>query len=319
MNACEPEIDEMLAHNLVTDKIKIYDNINVVKAYYNFEHDSDCDILNRYKRDYSCEKIFDYFLRKENFKDLFLPLIDPNQYKKALDEYIKFGKLMYFPVDIIYKWLGVILKNTVLIINSSAMACYFKYIPKNFIKSTLLPFYLPDVCVSFIDKNTIAYSIPKTDENEKMTAQKINDINIALDSQSNTHNYRDCHIVVSNGEQEESISLNNKLMYFFDFLDDGQKYRFYYAKIYGDKINISERLVSVMHHIGFYKWTNFYGYSEQMGLAQLFNLLNELKDNMTPEEILVWINKILDVYHMRSSISELFIKNGKISLNKISN
>ena len=39
----------------------------------------------------------------------------------------------------------------------------------------------------------------------------------------------------------------------------------------------------------------------------------------TPEEALVLINKVLDVYHQRSDLASLFITGGRDSLTKISN
>jgi hypothetical protein len=51
----------------------------------------------------------------------------------------------------------------------------------------------------------------------------------------------------------------------------------------------------------------------------LEELAIELDIAETPEEIIVVINKILDVSHQRSDIAELFIKGGSNSLDVISN
>lgn len=55
------------------------------------------------------------------------------------------------------------------------------------------------------------------------------------------------------------------------------------------------------------------------GLEPLLKLAHELDEKTTPEEIIVVINKILDVAHQRSDLAELFIEGGSASLTDISN
>lgn len=55
------------------------------------------------------------------------------------------------------------------------------------------------------------------------------------------------------------------------------------------------------------------------GLEPLFKLGEELEKQHDPNNILVIINKILDVTHQRSDLAELFIEGGSKSLDYISN
>jgi len=55
------------------------------------------------------------------------------------------------------------------------------------------------------------------------------------------------------------------------------------------------------------------------GLKPLFNLGNQLVNLSNPNEIIVIINRILDVSHQRSDLAELFIEGGSNTLKYISN
>lgn len=55
------------------------------------------------------------------------------------------------------------------------------------------------------------------------------------------------------------------------------------------------------------------------GLPILMKLANELISKNEPEEIIVLINKILDVTHPRSDLADLFIEGGSETLDKITN
>ena len=55
------------------------------------------------------------------------------------------------------------------------------------------------------------------------------------------------------------------------------------------------------------------------GLEPLVKLMKEMSEQDTPEEIIVTINKIMDVSHQRSDLAELFIEGGSKTLSYISN
>lgn len=54
------------------------------------------------------------------------------------------------------------------------------------------------------------------------------------------------------------------------------------------------------------------------GLKPLREIVDELYETNDPNEIIVLINRALDVSHQRSDLSELFIEGGESSLNRIS-
>jgi hypothetical protein len=67
------------------------------------------------------------------------------------------------------------------------------------------------------------------------------------------------------------------------------------------------------------QFSNGHSVLSDFATQPLLELGLELEKNDTPEEIIVTINKILDVAHQRSDIAEIFIEGGSDSLKYISN
>lgn len=66
------------------------------------------------------------------------------------------------------------------------------------------------------------------------------------------------------------------------------------------------------------KFSNGHDLISDFGLEPLGVIIKDLLDATDPNEIIVLINKALDVSHQRSDLSELFIEGGEGSLNRIS-
>jgi len=311
---------QVFTPSYVLKKVKEREFINVFnpkKILIKFEKTSECNLLNEYKEKYSYDAIFNLFLSGKTFKDLFLPLIDKYQYKRALDEYVKYGKIMYFPEDKIYQWLGIVIKNSLLVINSSIMHFRFTYVPVKFVSDTLLPFFFKNTDYSIIDDYTFSYTLP-----EEKYYDKINeDINKALYQRVFGKAILGNILLQNFTKKDESYLLSNTLPHFYTSLSNNpdENFPFFYAERKDDKIEAKIALPYINEKIGFFDWVGMDMYTEQMGLVQIITLLNELKDDMSPEEVLVWINRMLDIFHFREDLSKAFIKGGKKSLDEISN
>lgn len=73
---------------------------------------------------------------------------------------------------------------------------------------------------------------------------------------------------------------------------------------------------------GFYNWCKLPDGSpawSDYGLKPLWNILDEYKEDMTIEQVLVLVNRCLDVYHQQGDLASAFIEGGSSSLTKISN
>lgn len=77
-----------------------------------------------------------------------------------------------------------------------------------------------------------------------------------------------------------------------------------------------------LDEIGFYDWMiapdGSDAYSD-FGIEPIEELIMKYDENMPLEELIVLINKVLDVYHCRGDLSSLFIEGGRKTLSKISN
>ena len=186
-----------------------------------------------YLYDYDPTYVLEEFWDNRNGKQNWGVLINPNMYQKALNDFTKHGKLTTFPTKYIYQWIGIILKNTIILDSNTALAGHKTYFPM-------------DDFISFVERH-----FPEK-------AEEIDNIDE------------------------------------YDFLDE----------------------------LGLYDWMKMPDGSDawsDYGLEPIFNLLSKYNDGSTPEETLVLINKILDVYHQRGDLSSIFIQGGTSSLTKISN
>jgi hypothetical protein len=73
---------------------------------------------------------------------------------------------------------------------------------------------------------------------------------------------------------------------------------------------------------GFYDWTKLPDGSDawsDYGLQPLIEICTEYNENMSPEEVIVLINRALDVTHQRGDLASAFIVGGSKTLSEISN
>lgn len=100
---------------------------------------------------------------------------------------------------------------------------------------------------------------------------------------------------------------------YFDFTKDSDEYHEFYGNF--------EECYKYLDKLGFYDWCVLPDGSDAIsdyGLEPLLTLLMELEEKESPEEKIVVINKILDVYHQRGDLSSAFIQGGSKSLWQIS-
>lgn len=174
------------------------------------------------------------------------PLINPQSYKKALEEFTKFGKLIHFPIKYIYQWIGIIKKNTSILVSCTDIFGHSEYCPYIEMEN-----YLSDL----------------------------------IENKYGNYEFDGINIITAHG---------NKIT-FDDFLAE----------------------------IGFYKFMtlpNGDTACSDYGLKPLFKIINEYdsKNNDTPENTLITINKALDVYHLNGDLSSAFISGGKKSCDWVS-
>jgi len=178
---------------------------------------------------------YDIFMQIKNKEKITFSLINPQQYKRAMEEYMKYGQFIRFPEDKIYDWKELVLNNIMML--------------------------------------------------EILTQIHGHSSNFPFDG-------------------------------FYDVFDEvdvpeGNKYDWDYVyEILKNEYDIDEY---VPH------FSNGQPVLSDYGLNPLHKLAKILIPQTKPEDIIITINKIMNVAHQRSDLSELFIQGGEKSHDMISN
>lgn len=179
------------------------------------------------------QNIYDIFRQIKDKEKITFSLIDPYQYKRAMEEYMKYGQFIRFPENKILDWKELVLNNIAML---EALTQIHGH-------RGVFPFY------EFYD---VFEEINKPEE-------------------------EDFHEV-------------------YDILYN--------------KYDIDEY---VPH------FSNGQIVTTDFGMKPLYKLAKELIRQTKPEDIIITINKIMNVVHQRSDLSELFIRGGEESHSMISN
>jgi hypothetical protein len=225
-NAVKPTIKPMKPIKLDNGVARIHESANEMHKYWDYLSD-----------EYSVMQILDMF---ESKKNPWLPLINPQMYKKALQEFTKYGQLIRFPKQYIYQWMGIIMKNTAILHNTTELCGHSQWFPTD----------------DFVDYY-FEGDYDKWDE------------------------------------YKESQGEDNDYYVAWDFLEER----------------------------GFDDWNKLPDGSDALsdfGIEPLEQLIAQYDENMSPEEVLVLINKCLDIAHCRGDLASMFIQGGSSVLSQIS-
>lgn len=190
--------------------------------------------------DYDTSTILNDFIHSDTDKQQWSPLIQPDMYKKALSEFVKYGKFIHFPVKYVYQWMGIIMNNTAKLRANTEWAGHLDCAP--------FPMY---------------------------------ELESAIEEYPN---------FFKNAIEEFGMPNEDNC---YDFMDN----------------------------IGFFDWMNMPDGSDawsDYGLPTLERVISEYRENMSPEETIVIINKVLDCAHPRGDLSSIFIVGGSKTLSAIS-
>ena len=122
----------------------------------------------------------------------------------------------------------------------------------------------------------------------------------------------------------QKIKRNVVILYYLSYMYY-RKYGFPFEIVPFETTDTIKAQMWLVINTNFYSWARF----ENGGVAytdrafeELFPLLREYRDDMTAGEILILINKLIHVVHMRSKVSDIslaFIEGGVKSCDKITN
>ena len=94
-----------------------------------------------------------------------------------------------------------------------------------------------------------------------------------------------------------------------------------YPELEDEKLDFST-FATFLEEKGFYDWCKLPDGSDawsDYGIEPIMKIIDEYNDQMTAEQILVLVNRCLDVWHHRGDLASAFIEGGSASLTKISN
>jgi len=198
-------------------------------------------------------------------------VIPKNQYHKALQEFMRYGRFMRFPESKIFQWKDLILSNIAKLDILTAIAGHSQNFPFD-------EFY---------------------DEFDNSESYDSNQYNLFTG---------DTDKITPDGEFTAWCKMKYKETGNDEYL---REYNFTSAYEFLDEVKHMDDYLPL--------FSNGQWVLSDYGLKPLYNLGEELANSNDVTEIIVLINKILDVSHQRSDLAELFIEGGSESLDFISN
>lgn len=76
----------------------------------------------KYLEEYDEGYVLNKFSENPHGKQDWGVLINPSMYEKALQEFTRYGHFQRFPTKYIYQWMGIIMRNTAILIANTNLA-----------------------------------------------------------------------------------------------------------------------------------------------------------------------------------------------------
>lgn len=122
----------------------------------------------------------------------------------------------------------------------------------------------------------------------------------------------------------KKIKRNTVILYYVSYMFHRKK-GFPFEIIPFETNNVEEAQEWLMTKTNFYRWATFSngtpGYTDR-AFEQLFPILREYRDDMTPEQVLILVNRLIQVSHPAGKFrdfSECFIEGGRKTCDSITN
>ena len=284
-----------------------------------------------YDREYydGFEEIFRQFFSNKGGK-LNWNLINANMYKKALEEFVQYGEFVRFPTKYVYQWIGIIRKNTAILEASTAICGHTNYFPEKELETFFSRLY--DVEEVFFNENNgdkyVSYEITKED---------VLDICSGLNEDYAVHKNGQYNLFLDQDEVDE-YDARKELNDIVELIDEFNKSNTtHHTNFKGKAFTRTNKFISIdyknikiyynlevtyaLQECGLYDFLVLPDGSDAIsdyGLAPLYRLLEQYDEDMSPEEAIVLLNKLLDIYHRRGDLASAFIEGGSSTLSQIS-
>lgn len=286
------------------------------------------EILDDYYYEYGVEYVLNQFLSNGCKGKLnWGTLINAASYQKALGEFTRFGHFERFPTDYIYKWMGIIIRNTVTLNACTELAGHTQGFPWDEFDD-FLGSYFGEREYDFDSSEDIISIVYSIDEIEgllnKANVQEANgvhkdgQIDLFMDQRETDEYDRKKEELDKKRAMKEMLGELHPRIEEFNDKNNGRRT---IEAEHDGTIHYKVNLWTFMEDIGLYDFMEMPDGSDawsDYGIGPLWKVVNEYDDDMTPEQTIVIINKALDIAHPRGDIASMFITGGSRSLTSIS-
>lgn len=279
-----------------------------------------------YMCDYDESYVFNEFKSNPKGKQNWLPLINKNMYRKAIEEFTKYGRFIKFPTKYIYQWMGIIMKNTSILFANTNISGHSNSFPVDEFTDFIESWYGDDRYIEINEIFDVKIQLSPQEVMKMCCGDKIDE---AIDRSGQIY-----FPFVSQGEVDkhyEGMERDRNIEMFkseyANLFNDIEKYN---SKSGENNITVDyekqmfiwqTNVFSVLDSTGIYEWMvmpdNSDAFSDY-GLSPLYKIINEYSSDLDPEEVFVLINRALDVSHRRGDLSSIFIEGGSETLSEIS-
>ena len=296
-----------------------YNENKVVKESFADEDNPFRDYLDEYDASY----VFDEFLKNKDGKQDWGVLINPDMYAKALREFTKYGKLVNFPSKYVYQWMGIIMKNTAILVANTDIAGHSANFPYQDLQDFLESYYGDgrEIRVKYRDQD-IQIEIPPTEI-------------VKILSENAVDKYGQIYFPWITQDDADDISSRQnfyrKYGYLEKYVDEyNQKVKDIGGFDYFGKMSIDYKTYKIFWIVNVFDFLYKIGLTDEWmqmpdgsdafsdyGIKPLEEVLNDYSENLPPEKVLVLVNRALDVFHQRGDMASIFIQGGSDSLSRI--
>ena len=286
----------------------------------------------KYLEEYDEGYVLNKFAENPHGKQDWGVLINPSMYEKALQEFTRYGHFQRFPTKYIYQWIGIIMRNTAILIANTNLAGH----SNSFSYDTFLDFietYYNDRNVFLDDNNDVWLEISgkeillfmsknkvKFPINEENGIHKNGQYDLFMNQdQVDAYDKKKEELDAIETERKKNALLKKRIQTAINNIN--QNNRRYRIEKKDDNYYLVGEIFDVLDDIGLYEWMVMPDGSDawsDYGLEPLMEIINEYNSDLSPEKVIVIVNKALDVYHQRGDMASIFVEGGTKALSKIS-
>lgn len=285
-----------------------------------------------YLEEYDESYVLNRFAENPHGKQDWGVLINPSMYEKALQEFTRYGYFQRFPTKYVYQWMGIIMKNTAILIANTSLAGH----ANGFNYETVFDFietYYDDrdafleendkiwveisekEILSFISNDEVKFPI-----NEENGIHKDGQYDLFMNqAQVDAYDKKKEELKSSRLKAKRDASYKKKIQTAINNIN--QDNHTYNIESKDGKYYIVSDMFDFLNDIGLYDWMVMPDGSDawsDFGLEPLMEIIKEYNSDLSPEEVIVIVNKALDVYHQRGDMASIFVEGGTKALSKIS-